>query len=101
MSRMSASETNAAPARTGSGFLQAEERDARAGVGVGGDLIANGTAVACPVAEHQVRLSGLIEAQGDLVGEQVADVEDFLARILQDDSAWRAESAAQDSRRLP
>ena len=70
------------PHRVGVG-LQPDEADARAGRRVGGDLVAQRAAVAGAVAEHQVDLGRLVEAQRDLVGEQVADVEHFLARVLQ------------------
>ena len=95
MARMSSSETNAARTRTGSGSASSRTiADARAGRGVGGDLVAERAAVAGAVAEHHVGLGGLIEAQGDLVGEQVADVQDFLARVLQRGDDAVADGAA-------
>ena len=103
MARMSSSETNAARTRTGSGSASSRTiADARAGRRVGGDLVAQRAAVACAVAEHQVGLGGLVQPQRDLVGEQVADVQDFLARVLQrgDDAvADRAALSGQGGQR--
>ena len=59
------------------------EPDPGAGGWVCGDVFAAGAAVVGAVAEHQVHLRGLIEPEGDLVGEQVADVEDLFTWVLQ------------------
>ena len=81
---MSASETHPARTRTGSGSdFQPDERHPGAGRRVGRDQFAGGAAVAGTVAEHHVHLLGFIQPHRDPVGEQVADGQHLLARVLQ------------------
>ena len=70
------------PHRVGVGF-QPDIAHPGARGRVGGDVLAQRAAVVGAVAEHQVHLRRLVQPQRDLVGEQVADVQDLFARVLQ------------------
>src|SRR5882724_6013046 len=84
MARMSSSETNAARTRTGSGAASSRDiGNARAGPGIGRDLVAERATVSRAVAEHHVHLRRLVQPQGELVGEQVPNVQNLFARILE------------------
>ena len=83
MARMSASQTQAARIRTGSGYASSRTTTPAPIAGDGGDLVGQGAAVPGAVAEHHVHLLGLIEPHGDPGGEQVPEGDHVLARVLQ------------------
>ena len=51
--------------------------------GIRGDVVGQRAAIPCAVAEDHVHLLGLVQPERDLVGEQVADVHDLFARVLE------------------
>jgi hypothetical protein len=62
---------------------EADVGDPGAGGLAGEDQVGQGAAVAGAVAQDHVDLLGFVQAHGDPVGEQVADRQDLLARVLQ------------------
>ncbi|OPG13840.1 hypothetical protein B1L11_06315 [Microbispora sp. GKU 823] len=65
-------------------------------------MIGECSPVACAVAEDHVHLLGLVEQECDLDGEQVADVHDLLAGVLEcghDADADRAALGGEDGER--